>query len=261
VLLIKTAWGGKSLSVDFKPPSSGGTVGPFYTRMIEEVKEVISNLKQLFPDAPAKYELSGFFWHQGWNDACLRPPAPDQYKIDLPNLINDIQKDLSGLSGAANGKLLVTVGVSGMGGYRPYSDKQCTGALDVLTNTIIPAQFSVADVKQHPEFAGSVSSVETRHFHREAQYSPGGQCYHWNNNGESYWRVGDAMGTSMLSLLSSPQAGGGFVSAGQDDAVARGVCGPTSCGTSSGRCPQCCDDCGLPSRPDCNSACKYCAWC
>jgi hypothetical protein len=28
VLLIKTAWGGKSLFVDFRPPSSGGQVGP-----------------------------------------------------------------------------------------------------------------------------------------------------------------------------------------------------------------------------------------
>ncbi|MHC4544526.1 MAG: sialate O-acetylesterase [Planctomycetota bacterium] len=32
VLLIKTAWGGKSLFKDFRPPSSGGTVGQFYKR-------------------------------------------------------------------------------------------------------------------------------------------------------------------------------------------------------------------------------------
>ena len=31
VLIIKTAWGGKSLDVDFRPPSSGGSVGPFIT--------------------------------------------------------------------------------------------------------------------------------------------------------------------------------------------------------------------------------------
>lgn len=29
VLLIKTAWGGKSLGVDFRPPGSGGTTGFF----------------------------------------------------------------------------------------------------------------------------------------------------------------------------------------------------------------------------------------
>ena len=193
VLLIKTAWGGKSLNEDFRPPSSGGATGPFYIRMIEEVKQVLSNLHQLFPKAPPRYELAGVGWHQGWNDAVGHNAS--QYGVDLPNLINDIRKDLG------KAKLPFTVGVSGMGGFRPYSDTQCTGALDVLTNTIIPAQFSVANKTAHPEFEGSVSAVETRHFHRQAQFSPGGQCYHWNNNCESYWLVGQAMGASMLTLI------------------------------------------------------------
>jgi hypothetical protein len=102
--------------------------------------------------------------------------------------------------------LPVTVGVSGMGGYRPYSDTQCTGALDVLTDTIIPAQFAVANASLHPQFRGTVTAVETRQFHREARFSPGNQCYHWNNNCESYWRVGQAMGLSMLTLLTRAQA-------------------------------------------------------
>jgi hypothetical protein len=34
VLLIKTAWGGKSLYKDFRPPSSGGTVGSCYTNRL-----------------------------------------------------------------------------------------------------------------------------------------------------------------------------------------------------------------------------------
>jgi len=40
-----------------------------------------------------------------------------------------------------------------------------------------------------------------------------------------------------------------------------GVCGPTTCNTTSLKCPGCCDDCGLPNHPSCNSACNYCAWC
>lgn len=35
VLLVKTAWGGKSLYKDFRPPSSGGETGKYYTKMIE----------------------------------------------------------------------------------------------------------------------------------------------------------------------------------------------------------------------------------
>ena len=37
VLLIKVAWGGKSLAVDFRPPSAGGDVGPYYTELLEHV--------------------------------------------------------------------------------------------------------------------------------------------------------------------------------------------------------------------------------
>ena len=114
---------------------------------------------------------------------------PEEYGSDLANLIRDVRKDLG------TPKLPWSIGVSGMGGYRPYTDTQCTGALDVLTDTIIPAQFSVAN-------GITVSAVETRAFHREARFSPGDQCYHWNNNCESYWRVGVAMGESMLELTS-----------------------------------------------------------
>ena len=49
VLLIKTAWGGKSLYKDFRPPSSGGAVGPYYTKMIQQVREALANLKDDFP--------------------------------------------------------------------------------------------------------------------------------------------------------------------------------------------------------------------
>ena len=52
VLLIKTAWGGKSLYVDFRPPSSGGQVGPYYTQMIEEVRAALAEL------GDRKYEIA-----------------------------------------------------------------------------------------------------------------------------------------------------------------------------------------------------------
>ena len=34
VLLIKTAWGGKSLYKDFRPPSAGGETGEYYKKML-----------------------------------------------------------------------------------------------------------------------------------------------------------------------------------------------------------------------------------
>ena len=69
VLIIKTAWGGKCLFADFRPPSAGGTVGPYYTKMIAEVREALANLRTDFPSyMEGGYELAGFVWYQGWND-------------------------------------------------------------------------------------------------------------------------------------------------------------------------------------------------
>src|SRR3954453_11707065 len=48
VLLIKTAWGGKSLYRDFRPPSSGGEVGPYYRKMLAEIRQTLSDLKTDF---------------------------------------------------------------------------------------------------------------------------------------------------------------------------------------------------------------------
>ena len=61
ILLIKTAWGGKSLAEDFRPPSSEGETGPYYKQMIEIVHDALKNLKRNFPEYDGKgYELSGF---------------------------------------------------------------------------------------------------------------------------------------------------------------------------------------------------------
>lgn len=49
VLIIKTAWGGRDLYRDFRPPSSGGEVGPDYTNMIRTVKKVLRDLNREFP--------------------------------------------------------------------------------------------------------------------------------------------------------------------------------------------------------------------
>ena len=60
VLIIKTAWGGKSLFKDFRPPSSGGEVGKYYQLMIAQVREVLSNMERTFPAMKGrKCEIAG----------------------------------------------------------------------------------------------------------------------------------------------------------------------------------------------------------
>ena len=95
VLLIKTAWGGKSLYKDFRPPSSGGEVGPYYTKMIAEVREALANLKTDFPAYDGQgYELAGFVWYHGWNDGVDPKNAVPEYEQNLVNLIKDVRKEL-----------------------------------------------------------------------------------------------------------------------------------------------------------------------
>ncbi|MFM7798363.1 MAG: sialate O-acetylesterase [Planctomycetota bacterium] len=49
VLLVKTAWGGKSLFKDFRPPSSGGQAGPYYERMVRDVCEALAKAGDEIP--------------------------------------------------------------------------------------------------------------------------------------------------------------------------------------------------------------------
>lgn len=61
VLIIKQAWGGKSLAVDFRPPSSGGTTGAYYTTMLTNVNDVLDNIGSYFPTyAGQGWRLEGF---------------------------------------------------------------------------------------------------------------------------------------------------------------------------------------------------------
>ena len=106
VLIIKTAWGGKSLNTDFRPPSAGPyefseaqlesckkqgkdieqrkaekakETGRYYRLMIEHVKKVLADPKRVCPDydPPSGYEIAGFVWFQGWNDMVDGGTYPD----------------------------------------------------------------------------------------------------------------------------------------------------------------------------------------
>ena len=199
VLLIKTAWGGKSLAVDFRPPSAGEPsfelktskngakpeIGKYYRLMMSDVRYVLGNLKKFFPQYNGQgYEIVGFGWHQGWNDGVNQLYAAE-YEKNLPLLIQDIRKDL----GAKD--LPVVIASSGFGGH---SDK-LLGVRRRIKQVVEPAQVAVAK-KMH-----NVICVETRDHFRPPEESPTGASYHWNSNAETYFLIGDAMGKAMKDLL------------------------------------------------------------
>lgn len=197
VLLLKVSWGGKSLAIDFRPPSSGGTVGPYYTSMVSIVRNVTGRLSSLFPSYTGQFELAGFAWHQGWNDADSDAHAAE-YASNLQNLIADVRKEFRDLPGGTTGMLPVSVGAQCTCGCNGTSGLCSSGFCLQLSQQIMPAQIAVDSV------ANRVAAQETCEFHRHGKYSPGHQLYHWNNNCESYWLVGKAMGLGMLSVLDTP---------------------------------------------------------
>jgi len=184
VLLIKTAWGGKSLYRDFRPPSSGGEVGPYFTKMIAEVREALADLKKDFPGYDGRgHELAGFVWYQGWNDGVNPKTAVPEYEQNLVNLIHDVRREL------AVPKLPVVIG-------------ELTGRWVDAPPEWTKLRQGQAAAAARPEFRGNVTFVETRHFVRKPEDSPNpGHGHHEFGNAETYFLVGDALGKGMVKLL------------------------------------------------------------
>ena len=189
VLIIKYAHGGRSLGADFRPPSSGGTVGPCYTEMVGMVHQALDHIAETFPAyAGGGYELVGLGWHQGWNDRC-NPPFVAEYEANMVNLIKDLRAEFH----APN--LRVAIANTGM----------ANADSDPTASKLITAQANVADPKLHPELAGTVVTVDTRPFDYGELMGANDQGFHWNFNGESYFRMGEHMGLSMMGMLQPPQ--------------------------------------------------------
>lgn len=106
ILLLKTAYGGRSLAVDFRPPSAGignntevtdpSFYGWQYREMIQEIQVGLANLPAYMPGYTATnfgYELCGFIWFQGWNDV-IDWAKVYEYESNLQHFIRDVRRDL-----------------------------------------------------------------------------------------------------------------------------------------------------------------------
>ena len=155
ILLIKTAWGGKSLNTDFRPPSAGPYV--FNETQLADIQRVVPGY-----DAMQGYELAGFAWFQGWNDMVDsgtypdrdKPGGYDAYSEAMSQFIRDVRKDLNAP------KLPFVIGVLGIGGptseYGP-DEQRYKATHDHFRNAMAaPAQL--------PEFQGNVVAVRTEKY-------------------------------------------------------------------------------------------------
>jgi len=174
VLIIKTAWGGKSLFYDFRPPSAGvyprtevdiekdrrpeSGSGHYYRLMLKHVKHVLGDIRRVVPDYDPEqgYEIAGFVWFQGFNDMVSRdvyPTLPNgasgnrfaKYSEWLADFIRDVRKDLDAP------EMPFVIGVMGVGG-----DGANEGNLEFRKAMAAPAAL--------PEFRDNVVAVPTSPF-------------------------------------------------------------------------------------------------
>lgn len=188
VLIIKTAWGGKSLHTDFRSPSAGPyqlssfqkenypkqeghgipenfeqwkvdkakATGVYYRLMIEHVKKVLADPKQVIPgyNPNQGYQLSGFVWLQGFNDMVdghVYPGhnVPDRFALYselLAHFIRDVRKDLDAP------QLPFVIGVMGVGGLKDKSAE------------MLAFRRAMAAPLKMPEFSSKVLAIETAPF-------------------------------------------------------------------------------------------------
>lgn len=230
ILVMKTAWGGKTLAGDFRPPSSvaaaaagrdpfcqgacANVVGHYYSVMVADVHKMLAPgaAAAMFPDlAGLTPRLAGFAWFQGWNDGCdLNETAA--YEANLVNLVKDLRAEFG------DAALPVSVAASGFDGFMgeeatrtpasatPWVDMApadkvhttCANDSGCRRLDIVLSQLAAADPARHPELGGHVFTSETRGFWREARFSPNqAQGYHFWHNAETYYLVGRALADGM----------------------------------------------------------------
>ena len=190
VLLIKTAWGGKSLHTDFRPPSAGPyqlndyqkklyygpsghgvpkdmeqwladkkrETGHYYLLMLEHVKKVLADPKRVVSgyDATQGYELAGFVWLQGWNDMVDGHTYPAHGKRGRFALYSEwLAQFIRDVRRDLNApKLPFVIGVMGVGGANADKD-----TVEFRKAMAAPASL--------PEYKGNVTAVETAPFWSE----------------------------------------------------------------------------------------------
>jgi alpha-galactosidase len=224
VLLVKTAWGGRSLFHDFRSPSAGFPAqavlekmladqrkrqpkttmddvkrgfGATYRAMLEEVGATLAGLKTLFPDyAGQGYELAGFVWFQGWNDM-ISADSTAEYAANMAHFIRDVRRDLK----APN--LPFVIGQMGVDGPKPSPN----------VRRFKDAQAAVMEVA---EFKGTVALVKTDAFwdmDADAVFRKGWRenldewnkvgsdyPYHYLGSAKTMCRIGKALGEAVLEL-------------------------------------------------------------
>jgi len=229
VLLIKIAWGGKSLAVDFRPPSapaSDGEIaavvekrkrkmpnitaeqvrdrfGHYYREMIRHAKQELAQVGTRLPKLKGhELEIAGFVWHQGFNDKvnkALREKSYQDYTKWLGVFIQDVRRDL----GAPN--MPFVIGELSTGGIPARGDFQkaqaATAQLPKLKGTVAFVKTAeYYDTKAHELFQKKFWKG-TEEQKKQWRAVGNDRPYHYLGSGKTYYLKGVAFAEATLKLM------------------------------------------------------------
>jgi len=222
VILVKMAWGGKSLRGPFRPPSAGDAdrddiddAGSLYQQPVTFLQSVLNDPSQCDADlAGRETSLEGFIWFQGWNDLFWDDwrgtgVFEQKYESLLHHLAGDIREVFS--------KPDLPVVVGGMGvpseWYWPTMDRlraaqQAFGQSDPYGSYVDTQPYWDSEENKRVKCARNSQNCDGVDFPRQLSGGP----HHYNGVGHVYFQMGDAMGSSMVELLDSNyQPGAGYI--------------------------------------------------
>jgi Carbohydrate esterase, sialic acid-specific acetylesterase len=207
VLIIKCAVGGTSLDQNWRPPSLATKekpMGPLLKRSLEHIKKALADPGKYHPDYNPKegYEIAGFVWFQGWNDA-----GNKEYGNQLVALIKDLRKELKapemkvvcGLLGHVGWKLNTFDGDVNRGMYFAAKHPDLKGTVDVV-NTVkyMPIELGLlGSVKA----AYGTDSDEYKEAERIIKRATSKDATHYFGAAKFGYLTGDAMARKMANLL------------------------------------------------------------
>ncbi len=233
VLLIKTAWGGKSLYRDFRPPSGGEpdvailekqlagsqkrkpettmqdikqSYGHYYREMMKEIDATLGDVGTYVPGYEDQgYQIEGFVWFQGWNDMVSADFVP-AYTDLMAHFIRDVRKDLK------RPQLPFVVGVLGVGGTEEKRKNERKEQF----------KLNQAAVGELDEFKNNVAIVHTDKLwdmEADAVYQKGwkenleewntvgsDRPYHYLGSVKCYNRMGGAFADAIIGLMKTASA-------------------------------------------------------
>jgi len=208
VLLVKCAWGGKSLKGEFRPPSLSTKEEPtglYWKLSMEHVRSVLANPGKYHPDYDPKegYELAGLVWFQGWNDK-----GNEEYGEQLVRFIKDFRKEVK------TPNLPVVCGLLGHSSWKhtTFADGDVnSGMLYAAQHTDLKGTVDIVNtVKYYPIELNFLGAVKEAYGENSREYKKAEQVIgraaskdgvHYHGSAKFMFLTGDAMARSLANLI------------------------------------------------------------